>query len=148
MKALKLSDRPSTSATPRCSKCLLCKGHCGYLQSVHASSENDPIAAADSLLAYSAQDTACHRYVLESLIELFAEYGPAAALTPYPGVHLDGTDQHLAPRMRDHRAQERAVEVGKWDRTSSCLFPGSDARCLPDITSQTNSRCCSSIPAP
>jgi len=108
----------------------------GYLQSVHASSENDLIAAADSLLAYSAQDTACHRYVLESLIELFAEYGPAAALTHILRVHLDGTDQHLAPRIATIVRRERAVEVGEVGPDLVLPFPGSDTLLLADITSQ------------
>ena len=65
-------------------------GVMAFIQNLNAVSEVQFSNASDTLMQLASGDTACKAYMLEHLIDLFATYGPEAALQ-----HM--IDRHVAP---------------------------------------------------
>ena len=65
-------------------------GVMAFIQNLNAVSEVQFFNAADTLMELASKDTACKAYMLEHLIDLFAAYGPEAALQ-----HM--IDRYVAP---------------------------------------------------
>ena len=108
----------------------------GYLQSLRAVSEDQFVSASDTLLALAAADTACHRYMLESLIEIYAQYGPDRALQHVVDRYASVPDVHLAPRIRDLVSAQLSVAVGRTGPDLVLPVPGGDTLVLSEVAAR------------
>lgn len=94
-----------------------------FLRNIHASSEDQFIAASDSLLHYASSDPDCRAYMLDHLIELFSTYGPDLALQHLIDTQVRSEDglRNVDPRL--HAKVREILRMGVGRTAPDILLP-------------------------
>jgi thiol-disulfide isomerase/thioredoxin len=103
-----------------------------YLSLLETDRADTFVLAADSLIALAAPDTACHGYMVEQLVALFATHGPDLALRHVVEQHVLH-DTRLPASLRTQAAALLEVATGGAGPDIRLPEPGGDTLLLSQL---------------